>query len=64
MSAGIVHLHHITHPSSTGEVQHCFPTELPLAQSSAGNKPTLSSYALPTEMDIAALTGCFMPKVP
>ncbi len=30
MSTGSAHLYHTTHPSSAGEVQHCFPTELPL----------------------------------
>ena len=48
-----------THPSSSGEVQHCFPTELPLTSTpflrrpkgggtqasakEAGDKPTLSA---------------------
>ncbi len=30
MSTGSAHLYHTTHTSSAGEVQHCFPTELPL----------------------------------
>ena len=30
MSTGSAHLYHTTHSSSAGEVQHCFPTELPL----------------------------------
>ncbi len=28
MSTGSAHLYHTTHPSSAGEVQHCFPSEL------------------------------------
>ncbi len=62
MSTGSAHLYHTTHPSSAGEVQHCFPTELPLTSApflwrpkegdtqasakEAGNKPILSA-ALP-----------------
>ena len=53
MSTGSAHLYHTTHPSSAGEVQHCFPTELrpkegdtEASAKEAGNKP-ISSAALP-----------------
>ncbi len=55
MSTGSAHLYQTTHPSSAGEVQHCFPTELEPAQASAkeaGNKhiisATLPLHCLPT----------------
>ncbi len=53
MATGSAHLYHTTHPSSAGEVQHCFLTELrpkegdtQASEKEAGNKPVLSA-ALP-----------------
>ncbi len=39
MSAGSAHLNHTTHPSSAGEVQHCFATESPLGSTPFLRRP-------------------------
>ncbi len=59
MSTGSAYLYHTSHPSSAGEVQHCFPTELrpkegdtQASAKEAGNKPIISAttplHCLPT----------------